>query len=124
VQADEVRLKCVDQQGHPLWFMAPDVVLTPGVNQCSVFCPVSALFTVEYAHLNDQAAFAGTLGLDVFQIRISRIVFQYALRPSSRSKGLSNDMHNYEWKLKVLEDPQSLRVYVQQHKEGKLRVRR
>jgi hypothetical protein len=67
-----------------------------------------------------QSSMSGTLALDVFQIRISRIVFQYTLRPSAMpvTKASQSELHRYKWTLKAHEDPESLRIFVEQHHRG------
>jgi len=66
-----------------------------------------------------QISFAGTLALDVFQIRISRIVFQYVLRPSqSTSTFTAATLRRYKWLVEVYEDPLALRLDVECSKIG------
>ncbi|MBW0466295.1 hypothetical protein O181_006010 [Austropuccinia psidii MF-1] len=66
VDVDSVRMKFAGVQYDTLWFTARTCTLRPGENLLDLFCATPV---------------AETLVLDVSQIRISRIIFQYYHRP-------------------------------------------
>ncbi|OAV91949.1 hypothetical protein PTTG_07389 [Puccinia triticina 1-1 BBBD Race 1] len=79
IQVEAVRMKFTGKKSETLWFTAGASRLVPGQTVIDLFCATPV---------------AETLVLDVSQIRISRILFQYYHRPqgSQNEKGLDQEV--------------------------------